>query len=118
MGAFAGAKRNVVNQTFEASSGDMKGDAEPVFIERRDTRKDVLTGEVRREGDTIEFRYAVQDPTLDDADVARIFHIAYLDVLTRHHWYNTTGPKVSRTHLRLVNSTTGATTRTPYPDPE
>ncbi len=118
MGAFATAKRNVVSQTFEASSGDMKGDVEPIFIEHRKERKDVLTGELRQDQGTLELRYTIVDPALDDADVARIFHIAYLDVLTGHHWYNKNGPKFSRVQLRLVNAKTGATATTPYPDPE
>ena len=118
MGELANAKRNAVRQTFEASSGDMKGDAEPIFIERRQDRKDAITGEVRSSGDTLEFRYTVVDPALDDDDVARIFHIAYLDVLTQHHWYNKTGPKVSRVQLRLINTATGATRTVRYPDPE
>lgn len=118
MGAFAAAKRNVVNQAFEASSGDMRGDVEPIFIEHRKERKDALTGEVRQEQGVLELRYTIVDPALDDADVARIFHIAYLDVLTRHHWYNKYGPKYSRVQLRLINAATGATATTPYPDPE
>ena len=118
MGAFADAKRNVINQTFEASGGDKKGDAEPIFIEHRKERKDVVTGELRQDQDTLELRFAIVDPSLDDADVARIFHIAYLDVLTMHHWYNTNQSKFSRVQLRLINTKTGATSTTPYPDPE
>ena len=62
----------------------MRGDIEPTIIEDRKTQKDVATAELRFERETIDVRYPVVDPALDDADVARIFHIAYLEVLTSH----------------------------------
>ncbi len=118
MGAFAAAKRNVIRETFEASSGDMKGDVEPIFIERRKDRQNVVTGELRQDQGTLELRYTVLDPSLDPDDVARVFHIAYLDGLTGHHWYNKNGPKFSRLQLRLIDAVTGATATVAYPDPE
>lgn len=60
----------------------MRGDIEPTF-----------------ERDTIDVRYTIIDPALDDADVVRIFHIAYLDVLTSHDWSNKTG-RTSRSKPR------------------
>ena len=118
MGQLANAKRSAIKSAFEAASGDVKGDVEPVFISARATKKDVLRAEVKPIGDTLDVRYWILDDELDDADVARVVHIAYLDVLTSHYWKNKVGGRYARTHLRLTNADSGSTTTMRYPDPE
>lgn len=109
MGEWATAKRAAIVKTFEAGSGDMRGDVEPVFIERRADRSDAITAELTRTGDTMRIAYRSQ---LDADDVARVFVIAYLDALTGHHYQRQTR------HLVFVDTATGAERTMRYPDPE
>ena len=118
MGNFASAARYVIDETFEAGSGDVRDDVEPIFIWSRRDRVDVLRGELREDHHTLELRYTILDSSLEDADVLRLFHIAYLDVLTNHHWFNKVHFYASRVRVRLVNAVTGVTATTDYPDPE
>jgi len=69
---------------FEAASGDLDAeDREPIFIERRSTRKDVVRGLLRLEGRSLEVRNVeVFDPSLSKEDVVALFVGAYLFTLT------------------------------------
>lgn len=118
MNKFVGAKRAEIKAAFEAGSGDMQGDVEPVFIEALASKTDAVKGELREQGNTLEFRYEIVDSGLNDEEVMRIFHIAYLDVLTMHYWYNETAASHASLYLRLINRSTGETSTCPYPDPE
>jgi hypothetical protein len=103
MGTWANAKRSEINKTFEAASGDMRGDVEPVFISRRADGQDVITGEKTMDGAVMTVAYQIVDGTLDDDDVAHIFAIAYLEVLTDGYY----DEKV--TTIAMRNSATEAT---------
>jgi len=118
MGAFAFAKRHAIKQAFDAGSGDMQGNVEPVVICSRRSGNDVATCEVLEAGDTLDVTYRLLDTALDDEDFARIFHIAYLDVLTSHYFYNKTHGHFADVHLKLSNSDSGVVTESQYPDPE
>jgi hypothetical protein len=118
MGTIASAKRSVIDRAFEASSGDMRGNIEPVFISGRPDGKDVATCEVRANGAILEVGFRLLGASLDDADFARVFAIAYLDVFTSHYWHNQTRPKLGATSLRFSNQDSGASWTIPYPDPE
>jgi len=112
MGTWATAKRSLIESTFEAGSGDMQGETEPVFIWRRDgSPKDaIITATIARGAGKLNFSYSAQG--LDGDDVERIFHIAYLDVLTGHH-----DQKATRS-IVLVDEATGNQREIRYPDPE
>jgi len=118
MGDFASAKRHTIKQAFDAGSGDMRGDVEPVVICSRRSGNDVATCEVTEAGDTLKVSYRLLDPSLDDEDFARIFHIAYLDVFTSHHFYNKTHGRFAGVRLALSNADSGHATSSQYPDPE
>ena len=112
MGTWATAKRSSISDTFEAGSGDMQGETEPVFIWRRDlSPKDaVIRATITRGSGKLHLAYTA--PGLDGDDVERIFHIAYLDVLTGHH-----DQKATRS-IVLLDEATGNQREIRYPDPE
>lgn len=115
---WANERRSLITQTFEASSGDVKNGVEPFFISWSKGGKDALVGEVTTDAGTMKVGYRLVDPTLTDADVPRVFHIAYLDVLTRHGWQNRAGGKYPGLKLELTNRETGTSVVAAYPDPE
>ena len=102
MGTWATAKRSEIDAAFEAASGDMRGDVEPVFLVHRDGGEDAVTGEKTIDRTTMNVDYQILDPALDDDDVARIFAVAYLDVFTDNYYRD----KVATIALR--NRATGA----------
>ncbi len=112
MGNFKNEKRRIILEQFEAMSGDMIGEIEPVFIERKSTKTDAITAEQTFADRVMTFRYKILDATLDDEDVPRIFHIAYLDHFTMNYYQE----KVKT--VRYVNADTSVTTESYYPDPE
>ena len=118
MGSFATEKRKKIKDTFEATSADLKNGAEPIFITWRKTRKNALTGEVRTSGNTLRLDYRIVDPALEDEDVPRVFHIAYLDVFTSHAWRERVRGKLGALKLQLNNVATNGSITVPYPDPE
>jgi hypothetical protein len=88
MGEWANAKRHVIIKTFEAGSGDMQGDVEPIAIWRRDgsASDPVLRLEKTIDGTTMRVRYTVLHGPLDAEDVERLFVMTYLDELTIHYY--------------------------------
>jgi len=118
MGDIASAKRHTIKQAFDAGSGDVRGDVEPVVICSRRSGNDVASCEVSEAGDTLEVTYRLLDPGLDDEDFARIFHIAYLDVFTSHYFYKKTHGHFAVVRLKLSNGDSGFVTTSQYPDPE
>lgn len=118
MGTFENAERSLLKDTFEATCGDKAGDVEPIFVMWRKNEINVLRGEVAEQGDTLDVQYTILDATIDDADAARILHIAYLDIFTSHDWYNEFGGRFPQLKLRLTNRDSGVTSTTSYPDPE
>ncbi len=118
MGSFATEKRKKIKDTFEATSADLKNGAEPIAITWRKTKKNALTGELRTSGNTMRLDYRIVDPALEDDDVSRVFHIAYLDVFTSHHWRESVGGKFGALKLQLNNVATNLSMTMPYPDPE
>jgi len=119
MGEYTNAPRRIIHSKFEGTGGDLLPDGtEPMSVESKSTRTDVLTGKVRADGDTLDIRYRIVDASLDDGDARRLILIAYLDVLTAHHWHTKNQAKYPRTNLRFTNEHAGTTVTTPYPDPE
>jgi hypothetical protein len=114
MGTWATAKRAAIVSKFESASGDMRGDVEPVFVMLRRSGADVLKGDKTVDGSTLRVAYTIVDDSLglDDADVARIFAVAYLDELVQHYYQSRTKT------IELRNTATGATQSFSYPDPE
>jgi len=88
MGEWANAKRHVIIKTFEAGSGDMQGDVEPIKIWRRDGEPADPVLELKKtlDGTTMRVHYAVKQGPLDAEDVERLFVMTYLDELTIHYY--------------------------------
>lgn len=119
MATYAAEKRGVLKKLFEGSCGDQSADGSiPVFISRRETGKTVLSGTERADGPVLSFGYRLADASLTDADVPRLFHIAYLDVFTGHAWRERVRGKHSQLTLELTNLDTNHRVSLPYPDPE
>jgi hypothetical protein len=85
MGTWATATRAAIVKTFEAASGDMRGEVEPIFISLRAGGADVLTGDKTIDGTAMHITYTIVDSSLDDHDLVRIFAVAYLDEFTCHY---------------------------------
>lgn len=85
MGNHQSASRSEIVSGFEAASGDMDGDEEPIFIFTRSDETDVLTGRVLQSERTMILRYHILG-VMDDADAIRLFEIAYLDRFTDHYY--------------------------------
>ena len=119
MGKYATAKRKVIIDTFEAASGDMRDKVEPIFISLRSNGNDVLTGDLTTTGELMRVEYKLVGNTLDDDDVLKVFHIAYLDRLTSSFWQAEMIEKKGmfvKLELELTNADTGVTKRMPYPE--
>jgi hypothetical protein len=71
---------------FEAASGDMRGDVEPVFISRRATGGDVVRFAVVKDGRTLRCGYDVLDEMLSEHDARWLFIASYLKTLTGDHY--------------------------------
>lgn len=111
MGRFASAPFGDIVRDVEAASGDVVDGTEPVFLTSRATGRDFVEMKKTVEDDTMRVRYQIVDPSIDDADVVRMFVVAYLDVFTRHYYQG----RVTR--LVLVNNESAFTRELDYPDP-
>lgn len=117
-GRYANAERRAIRAAFEATCGDLENGVEPVHIESRAARQNVVRGEVRYMNDVLDVRYRILDASLDDADARRLLLVAYLDVFTDHYWRKENVSRYQTLSLRMTNADTGATSTTRYPDPE
>jgi hypothetical protein len=111
-GRFANAPRADIAREVEASSGDMEGDTEPVFLESRSTGRDLVEMRKTVERGTMRVRYRIVDPSINDADVLRMFAVAYLEGFAKQHYRG----RVAK--LVLSNDDSGLTQELDYPDPE
>lgn len=112
MGMFETASRMEIDRTVEAASGDMVGEVEPVFLTRRADARDLVKMNKTMVGEVMRVTYRILEPSIDDADVARLFLVAYLDVFAGNYYRS----KASK--LVLENEESGQRRESPYPDPE